>query len=59
MKKQTPVLSCELSPANGVRTGLTVADLKQSLLDNLFWQDPFLVLADYPKRSNWHRAKKF
>ena len=36
MKKKTPVLSCELSPANGVRTGLTVADLKQSFLDNLF-----------------------
>jgi glycogen phosphorylase len=28
--------SAELSPAPGVRTGLSVADLKQSFLDNLF-----------------------
>ena len=28
--------SAELSPAAGVRTGLSVADLKQSFLDNLF-----------------------
>ena len=28
--------STDLSPAAGVRTGLTVADLKQSFLDNLF-----------------------
>src|SRR5215475_5208585 len=28
--------SCELSPGGGVRTGMSVADLKQSLIDNLF-----------------------
>src|SRR6516162_8192369 len=28
--------SCELSPGVGVRTGMSVADLKQSFLDNLF-----------------------
>ena len=28
--------STELSPGAGIRTGLTVADLKQSFLDNLF-----------------------
>lgn len=28
--------SCELSPGVGVRTGLSVADLRQSFLDNLF-----------------------
>jgi glycogen phosphorylase len=28
--------SAELSPASGVRTGVSVADLKQSFLDNLF-----------------------
>src|SRR5512139_3126578 len=35
---RTPVhpTSAELSPAPGVRTGLSVADLKQSFLDNLF-----------------------
>jgi glycogen phosphorylase len=27
----------KLSPVAGVRTGLSVADLKQSFLDNLFW----------------------
>lgn len=47
MKKQAAAKSCEVSPATGVRTGLTVAHLKQSFLDDLFWQDPFLVLADY------------
>jgi glycogen phosphorylase len=31
-----PARSCDLSPVSGVRTGLTVADLKQSFLDNLF-----------------------
>ena len=34
-KKSIPA-SSELSPAAGVRTGLSVADLKQSFLDNLF-----------------------
>jgi len=28
--------SAELSPAPGIRTGLSVTDLKQSFLDNLF-----------------------
>src|SRR5215469_7053695 len=28
--------SCELSPGVGVRTGMNVADLRQSFLDNLF-----------------------
>src|SRR3974390_2743271 len=28
--------SCELSPGVGVRTGMSVADLRQSFLDNLF-----------------------
>src|SRR5262245_44408191 len=28
--------SCDLSPGVGVRTGLSVADLRQSFLDNLF-----------------------
>src|SRR6516162_9748166 len=27
--------SCELSPGGGVRTGMSVADLRQSFLDNL------------------------
>jgi glycogen phosphorylase len=35
-KKPSRSRSCELSPASGVRTGLTVADLQQSFLDNLF-----------------------
>ena len=28
--------SCKLSPGSGVRTGMSVADLRQSFLDNLF-----------------------
>ena len=35
-KKKSLPNSHELSPAAGVRTGLSVADLKQSFLDNLF-----------------------
>jgi hypothetical protein len=35
-KRKSRPQSCELSPAAGVRTGLSVADLKQSFLDNLF-----------------------
>ncbi len=35
-KKQAPSKSSELSSSAGVRTGLSVADLKQSFLDNLF-----------------------
>src|SRR5512136_157995 len=35
-KKKSLPKSHELSPAAGVRTGLSVADLKQSFLDNLF-----------------------
>jgi starch phosphorylase len=35
-KKKSPPKSSELSPAAGIRTGLSVADLKQSFLDNLF-----------------------
>ncbi len=34
--EKSPPKSRELSPAAGVRTGLSVADLKQSFLDNLF-----------------------
>src|SRR5499427_722408 len=39
MTQITPSLrlrSCELSPGAGVRTGMSVADLKQSFIDNLF-----------------------
>jgi starch phosphorylase len=39
MTQPTPSLhlrSCELSPGAGVRTGLSVADLRQSFIDNLF-----------------------
>src|SRR6516165_3568046 len=39
MTKTTPSLrltSCELSPGAGVRTGMSVAELRQSFLDNLF-----------------------
>jgi glycogen phosphorylase len=35
--------SCKLSPGSGVRTGMSVADLRQSFLDNLFcdlWREP-------------------
>ena len=35
-KKKSPPKSSELSPAAVIRTGLSVADLKQSFLDNLF-----------------------
>ncbi len=35
-KKKSLAKSHELSPAAGVRTGLSVADLKQAFLDNLF-----------------------
>jgi starch phosphorylase len=35
-KKKSRPQSSELSPAGGIRTGLSVADLKQSFLDNLF-----------------------
>ena len=35
-KKPSRARSTELSPAAGVRTGLSVADLKQAFLDNLF-----------------------
>jgi starch phosphorylase len=35
-KKESPPTSSHLSPSAGVRTGLTVADIKQSFLDNLF-----------------------
>jgi starch phosphorylase len=35
-KKPSRSPSAELSPASGVRTGLTVGDLKQSFLENLF-----------------------
>ena len=35
-KKPSPARSTELSPAVGVRTGHSVADLKQAFLDNLF-----------------------
>jgi starch phosphorylase len=35
-KKKSRPESSELSPAGGIRTGLSVADLKQSFLDNLF-----------------------
>ncbi len=35
-KKNAAPMSSELTPAAGVRTGLSVADLKQSFLDNLF-----------------------
>ena len=35
-KKKSPPKSSELSPASCVRTGLGVAELKQSFLDNLF-----------------------
>jgi starch phosphorylase len=35
-RKTSRPSSTELSPASGIRTGLTVADLKQSFLDNLF-----------------------
>jgi starch phosphorylase len=34
--KNASVKSCELSPAAGVRTGLSVEDLKQSFVDSLF-----------------------
>jgi starch phosphorylase len=34
--RKSPPKSSELSPSVGVRTGLSVADLKQSFLDNLF-----------------------
>src|SRR5512139_946463 len=34
-KKKSPPVSSKLSPAVGLRTGLSVADLKQSFLDNL------------------------
>src|SRR5215472_7616893 len=46
MTQTTPSLrlrSCELSPGAGVRTGMSVADLKQSFIDNLFcglWREP-------------------
>ena len=39
MTQTTPSLhlrSRELSPGAGVRTGMTVADLRQSFIDNLF-----------------------
>src|SRR5512139_3683140 len=36
VKKNTLPQSSELSPVAGTRCGLTVADLKQSFLDNLF-----------------------
>jgi starch phosphorylase len=51
MKKKSTVLSCELSPANGIRTGLTVADLKQSFLDNLF-----CALGRVPMAASLHDA---
>ena len=35
-KKMSRPQSSELSPAGGIRTGLSVPDLKQSFLDNLF-----------------------
>jgi starch phosphorylase len=35
-KKQERRTSSELSPSGGLRTGLAVADIKQSFLDNLF-----------------------
>jgi len=35
-KRKSTVKSGELIPADGIRTGLSVADLKQSFLDNLF-----------------------
>jgi starch phosphorylase len=35
-RKESPPTSSQLSPSAGVRTGLTVADIKQSFLDNLF-----------------------
>ena len=35
-KKPSRARSCEVSPAVGVRTGNSVADLKQAFLDNLF-----------------------
>ena len=35
-KKKSLPTSQELSPGSGVRTGCTVADLRQSFLDNLF-----------------------
>jgi glycogen phosphorylase len=36
IKKASRALSSELSPGGGIRTGLSVPDLKQSFLDNLF-----------------------
>jgi len=35
-KRKSPINSGDPAPASGVRTGLSVADLKQSFLDNLF-----------------------
>src|SRR5512140_1773406 len=35
-RKKAQPKSSEVSPATGVRTGLTVEDLKQAFLDNLF-----------------------
>lgn len=36
VKNKTSLKTTELTPAIGIRTGLSVADLKQSFLDNLF-----------------------
>ena len=36
-KRTSRPKSSEISPSTGVRTGLTVADLKQAFLDNLFY----------------------
>ncbi len=35
-RKKSPARSCDLTPAAGVRTGLTVPELQQSFVDSLF-----------------------